>query len=85
MSSVPASSSPTPAPVGHGQRPLEKHTARLSVLIDPKKKTVLEAICRREDLTPSQVVRQQLRGGVAALRCNLRMLLAPWPWRMSTR
>lgn len=47
--------------MARADRPLEKRTARLSVLIDPKKKTVLEAICRREDLTPSQVVRQLIR------------------------
>ena len=42
--------------------PQEERTARLSVLIDPKKKAALEAICRREDLTPSQVVRHLIRG-----------------------
>lgn len=48
------------------QQPLEERTARLSVLIDPKKKAALEAICRREDLTPSQVVRQLIRGFIEA-------------------
>ena len=47
-------------------QPLEERTARLSVLIDPKKKAALEAICRREDLTPSQVVRQLIRGFIEA-------------------
>lgn len=40
---------------------MEERTARLSVLIDPRKKAALEAICRSEDLTPSQVVRQLIR------------------------
>jgi hypothetical protein len=48
------------------QQPLEERTARLSVLIDPKKKAALEAICRREDLTPSPVVRQLIRGFIEA-------------------
>lgn len=56
-----SSSSASPQPE-LGQPPLEERTARLSVLIDPKKKAALEAICRREDLTPSQVVRHLIRG-----------------------
>ncbi len=40
---------------------LEQRTARLTVLIDPKKKTTFERLCRAEDLTPSQVVRQMIR------------------------
>ncbi|MBE0417968.1 MAG: ribbon-helix-helix protein, CopG family [Coriobacteriia bacterium] len=39
----------------------EQRTARLTVLIDPKKKAAFEALCREEDLTPSQVVRQMIR------------------------
>lgn len=40
---------------------LEQRTARLTVLIDPKKKATFERLCREEDLTPSQVVRQMIR------------------------
>lgn len=40
----------------------ENRTARLTLLIDPEKKAVFEALCQREDLTPSQVVRSLIRG-----------------------
>ena len=62
MSRSPATSSSASSQPELGHTPLEERTARLSVLIDPKKKAALEAICRREDLTPSQVVRQLIRG-----------------------
>jgi len=40
---------------------MEQRTARLTVLIDPKKKAAFERLCREEDVTPSQVVRQMIR------------------------
>lgn len=40
---------------------MEKKTARLTLLLDPRKKTLLEEICAAQDLTPSQVVRQLIR------------------------
>ncbi len=40
---------------------MELKTARLTVLIDPAKKKALEAICAKQDLTPSQVVRRLIR------------------------
>lgn len=40
---------------------LEERTARLTVLIDPRKKSVFERLCAQEDLTPSQVVRRMIR------------------------
>jgi hypothetical protein len=40
---------------------LERRTARLTILIDPRKKAVLERLCAEEDTTPSQVVRRLLR------------------------
>jgi hypothetical protein len=40
---------------------LEERTARLTILIDPRKKAVLERLCAEEDTTPSQVVRRLLR------------------------
>jgi len=40
---------------------MEKRTARLTVLIDPNKKAAFERLCREEDVTPSQVVRQMIR------------------------
>jgi hypothetical protein len=40
---------------------LEERTARLTILIDPRKKAVLEQICAQEDLNPSQVVRRLIR------------------------
>jgi hypothetical protein len=41
--------------------PLERRTARLTILIDPRKKAVFERLCAEEDTTPSQVVRRLLR------------------------
>lgn len=41
---------------------LEERTARLTILIDPRKKAVFERLCAQEDLTPSQVVRRMIRG-----------------------
>jgi antitoxin component of RelBE/YafQ-DinJ toxin-antitoxin module len=40
---------------------IEERTARLTVLIDPRKKEVFEQLCAEEDLTPSQVVRRLIR------------------------
>jgi hypothetical protein len=40
---------------------LEERTARLTILIDPRKKAVFESLCAQEDLTPSQVVRRLIR------------------------
>ena len=40
---------------------IERRTARLTILIDPRKKTVFERLCAEEDATPSQVVRRLLR------------------------
>ena len=39
----------------------EERTARLTVLIDPRKKAVFEKTCAAEDMTPSQVVRRLIR------------------------
>jgi hypothetical protein len=40
---------------------LEERTARLTILIDPRKKAVFERLCAEEDSTPSQVVRRLMR------------------------
>jgi len=40
---------------------MEDRTARLTILIDPRKKEVLERLCAQEDQTPSQVVRRLIR------------------------
>ncbi|MBN7770351.1 CopG family transcriptional regulator [Marinobacter daepoensis] len=40
---------------------MENRTARLTLLIDPDKKKVFEALCKQEDVTPSQKVRQFIR------------------------
>ena len=40
---------------------MELKTARLTLLIDPNKKTAFEQLCARQDRTPSQVVRQLIR------------------------
>ena len=39
----------------------ENRTARLTVLVDPRKKKVFESLCAAEDMTPSQVVRRLMR------------------------
>lgn len=39
----------------------EERTARLTILIDPRKKAILERLCAEEDATPSQVVRRLIR------------------------
>ena len=39
----------------------ELKTARLTLLLDPRKKALFEEICAAQDLTPSQVVRQLIR------------------------
>ena len=40
---------------------MENRTARLTILIDPRKKKLFEEICAGQDLTPSQVVRKLVR------------------------
>lgn len=40
---------------------MENRTARLTLLIDPRKKRLFEEICSEHDLTPSQVVRRLIR------------------------
>jgi hypothetical protein len=40
---------------------LEDRTARLTILIDPRKKVFFEHLCAQEDATPSQVVRRLIR------------------------
>jgi len=44
--------------------PPERRTARLTVLIDPRKKAAFERLCASEDLTPSQVVRRLIRAWI---------------------
>lgn len=44
---------------------MERKTARLTVLVDPEKKKAFEQLCARQDLTPSQVVRQLIRDYLA--------------------
>jgi len=39
----------------------EDRTARLTILIDPRKKAAFERLCDAEDMTPSQVVRRMIR------------------------
>ncbi|HMM55766.1 MAG TPA: ribbon-helix-helix protein, CopG family [Candidatus Desulfobacillus sp.] len=40
---------------------MENRTARLTILIDPENKRLLEEICAAQDLTSSQVVRRLIR------------------------
>ena len=41
--------------------PAEDRSARLTILIDPRKKALFESLCADEDATPSQVVRRLIR------------------------
>lgn len=45
---------------------LEQRTARLTILVDPRKKSVFERLCAEEDLTPSQVLRRLMREYIEA-------------------
>jgi len=40
---------------------MEDRTARLTILIDPRKKALFEELCAHADQTPSQVVRKLIR------------------------
>lgn len=40
---------------------MESRTARLTILIDPRKKQLFEELCARQDLNASQVVRKLMR------------------------
>ena len=40
---------------------MEERTARLTILVDPRKKALFEELCAAEDQTPSQVVRRLIR------------------------
>ena len=42
-------------------RGMEERTARLTILIDPRKKALFEQLCAQQDQTPSQVVRRLIR------------------------
>lgn len=51
---------------------MEDRTARLTILIDPRKKEVFEQLCAQEDQTPSQIVRRLIRDYIE------RRLGRPW-------
>jgi hypothetical protein len=53
--------------------PIEDRTARLTVLIDPRKKAVFEELCADDDVTPSQMVRRLIREYIERKR--------GYPWR----
>jgi len=53
--------------------PIEERTARLTVLIDPRKKAVFEKLCAEDDVTPSQMVRRLIREYIERKRGE--------PWR----
>jgi ribbon-helix-helix protein len=40
---------------------MENRTARLTILVDPRKKKIFEELCAAKDVTPSQVVRKLIR------------------------
>jgi hypothetical protein len=55
---------------------METKTARLTILLDPRKKALFEEICAEQDLTPSQVVRQLIREYIVAHAGHRK--LPPW-------
>lgn len=55
---------------------MENKTARLTLLVDPRKKEIFEEICAEQDLTPSQVVRQLIREYIIEHAGNRK--LPPW-------
>lgn len=48
-------------PPGVNALALEVRTARLTILVDPRKKELFERLCAEEDATPSQVIRRLMR------------------------
>jgi hypothetical protein len=40
---------------------MENRTARLTILIDPKKKAIFEKLCVLDDVNASQKIRQMIR------------------------
>jgi hypothetical protein len=46
--------------------PLEERTARLTILVDPRKKAVFERLCAEEDANASQVLRRLMREYIEA-------------------
>lgn len=40
---------------------MENRTARMTILIDPRKKQIFEEICAQQDLNSSQVIRKLMR------------------------
>ena len=69
---------------------MELKTARLTLLIDPAKKEAFERLCARQDLTPSQVVRQLIRDyltqhGVSYVPSGARANREPEPVRAQAR
>lgn len=40
---------------------MENRTARLTILIDPKKKAIFEKLCAEDDVNASQKIRQMIR------------------------
>ena len=47
---------------------LEERTARLTILIDPRKKAVFERLCAEQDLTASQSLRRMIRAYIEKRR-----------------
>jgi len=40
---------------------MESKTARFTFLIEPERKEAFEALCKKQDMSPSQVVRRLIR------------------------
>lgn len=51
--------------LGEEKLALEQRTARLTILVDPRKKALFERLCAEEDASPSQVLRRLIRNYIA--------------------
>jgi hypothetical protein len=51
--------------LGEKSLALEQRTARLTILVDPRKKALFERLCAEEDASPSQVLRRLIRDYIA--------------------
>lgn len=51
----------SPLPFEELRLATEERTARLTILVDPRKKAVFGQLCAEEDSTPSQVLRRLMR------------------------
>jgi hypothetical protein len=72
-------------PIPGGALSTEVRTARLTILIDPRKKALFERLCAAEDANPSQVVRRLIRRYIEAQLGRPWTPAEPARWPVRTR